>query len=684
MTRRLLSTLLSASLISSFMLFTAPPATAASIGSGSCISTANSDANVVFSSSSGYCYVAFKGTGTNSWTAPAGTTSADFLIVAGGGAGGSGAWGGGGGAGGVVFYSGYSVSSSSATQLNVGIGGTPGAADLSPASNRSGNGGNSWIGSVSGVVAIGGGAGASYAYNSTSANSSGSSGGSGGGATENTSVNNGGSSTQTLPSGAAFKYGNDGGVTANASYQSGGGGGGAGAAGGAVTGSGAGGAGGAGINTYATYVNLFSIGVSGYIAGGGGGGTNGGTRALGGSSVGGRGGASGSLPGEAAVANTGSGGGGTSYSGGPYQGGTGGTGLIIIRYVRAVVSVTNITSSNADGEYVTGNTLSISVTFTETLTVTGSPLLPLETGNTNANATYASGSGSPTLTFTYVIEANRGSPDLTVPLASSITLNSGTIVDSLGVAPYLYLQKYLSSTVGSLSYNKNLSFNTVKVTNVTSTSANGNYSTGEVINIQVQLSGSATYTCGGDLSLRSQILSAQNATISSGSGTSTLNFSYTVKSADYATDLDYAYTTSLTPAGCHTLKDANGVEVTYTLPSPGAIGSLAYNKNISLNIPATTINIALVAGGTAATYRATTPISATVSVAGKVRFFVNGKKIPACTGVSSITLVSTCNWRPSNHGAVLISARLTPTNGSYETSNSSPLSVFVSRRSASR
>jgi hypothetical protein len=47
-------------------------------------------------------------------------------------------------------------------------------------------------------------------------------------------------------------------------------------------------------------------------------------------------------------------------------------------------------------------------------------------------------------------------------------------------------------------------------------------------------------------------------------------------------------------------------------------------------------------------------------------------------------LVSTCNWRPSNHGAVLISARLTPTNGSYETSNSSPLSVFVSRRSVSR
>ena len=339
MIRRLLSILLSVSLFSTFSLFIASPASAATIGSGSCISTANSDASVVVSSSGGYCYVAFKGTGTNSWTAPGGTTSADFLIVAGGGAGGSGAWGGGGGAGGVVFYSGYSVSSSAATQLKVGVGGIPGTASLDPAVNRSGNGENSWIGSASGVVAIGGGAGASYAYNSTSANSSGNSGGSGGGATENTNTNNGGSSTQTLPSGAAVKYGSAGGSTPNNAYLSGGGGGGAGAAGGAVTGSGVGGAGGAGIDTYATYVNLFSIGVSGFIAGGGGGGTNGGTRALGGSSVGGRGGASGSLTGEVGFANTGSGGGGSSYNG-PNQGGTGGTGLIIIRYSNVIASAT--------------------------------------------------------------------------------------------------------------------------------------------------------------------------------------------------------------------------------------------------------------------------------------------------------------------------------------------------------
>jgi len=335
---RLIAGLIFFGLFSSFLVQQAPIASAASVGSGSCVSTANDASNVSVSSTGGYCYVAFKGTGTNSWTAPAGTTTADFLIVAGGGSGGSGAWGGGGGAGGVVFYSGYSVSSSSATQLKIGAGGIPGTADLNPALNRSGNGEDSWIGSASSVVAIGGGAGASYAYSSTSANSSGANGGSGGGATENTSTNNGGSSTQTLPSGAAVKYGNAGGATANAAYQSGGGGGGAGGVGGAVTGFQIPGAGGTGINTYATYVNLFSIGVSGYIAGGGGGGTPTATRALGGSSVGGRGGSNVSYPGEAGAANTGSGGGGCSYNG-PYQGGAGGTGLIIIRYSSVLASV---------------------------------------------------------------------------------------------------------------------------------------------------------------------------------------------------------------------------------------------------------------------------------------------------------------------------------------------------------
>jgi hypothetical protein len=87
------------------------------IGTGVCASTAGSTTGVVVANSGGFCYVAFTATGSNSWTAPSGVTSVDLLIIAGGGGGGSGAWGGGGGAGELVFYSGYTVSSSSAKNL---------------------------------------------------------------------------------------------------------------------------------------------------------------------------------------------------------------------------------------------------------------------------------------------------------------------------------------------------------------------------------------------------------------------------------------------------------------------------------------------------------------------------------------------------------------------------------------
>ena len=82
---------------------------------------------------------------------------------------------------------------------------------MDPATNRSNNGGNSWVGSASGVVANGGGSGASYAYNSgVAANAIGNNGGSGGGATEDATVRNGGSSTASS-SANRVGYGNAGG-----------------------------------------------------------------------------------------------------------------------------------------------------------------------------------------------------------------------------------------------------------------------------------------------------------------------------------------------------------------------------------------------------------------------------------------------------------------------------------------
>ena len=64
------------------------------------------------------------------------------------------------------------------------------------------------------------------------------------------------------------------------------------------------------------------------------------------------------------------------------------------------------------------------------------------------------------------------------------------------------------------------------------------------------------------------------ATYSSGSGTTTLSFSYTVLPGNTSGRLDYVATSSLSPAG-GSIKDAAGNTAVLTLASPSAAGSLA-------------------------------------------------------------------------------------------------------------
>lgn len=390
------------------------------VGTGVCTSTAGSNSGVVVANSGGFCYVAFTATGTNSWTAPIGISAADFLIIAGGGAGGGGAWGGGGGAGEVVHYTNYSVSSSSALNLNIGSGGTPGTATLDPTLNRSNPGGNSWIASSSGVVAQGGGAGASYAYNSASEYSVGQNGGSGGGGTENTLSNNGGTSTKTS-SGSRTGYGNIGGRGGpGGGTQSGGGGGGAGGAG-TDAGTATGGNGGAGTNLFSTWLSAISSGMAGvsgwqgatntgFIAGGGGGGT---TTTAGSAGSGGAG-AGGSnttqFPGYSAVLNTGSGGGGSSYGGSAKIGGTGGSGLIIIKYavVAATINSFNLTANATTATFRSPTTINLNVNTSSKITFRAKGVVI-----TGCKNRVASGSGSSYTATCSWKPSVRGQVDLT-------------------------------------------------------------------------------------------------------------------------------------------------------------------------------------------------------------------------------------------------------------------------------
>jgi hypothetical protein len=97
-----------------------------------------------------------------------------------------------------------------------------------------------------------------------------------------------------------------------------------------------------------------------------------------------------------------------------------------------------------------------------------------------------------------------------------------------------------------------------------------------------------------------------------------------------------------------------------------------------------TITISLTGGAVTAAKGTVVTITATVSTAGKVKFFANGKVIGGCAAKSATTS-ATCSWKPAIQGQnVALTALLDPTSGSYSNVRSSALNVGVTRRTGAR
>ena len=99
-----------------------------------------------------------------------------------------------------------------------------------------------------------------------------------------------------------------------------------------------------------------------------------------------------------------------------------------------VPTVSSVTSTKTDSSYKSGEVIAITVTFSEAVTVTGTPQLTLETGSTDAVVNYVSGSGGTTLTFNYTVTAGENSSDLDYTSTNALALNSGIIVDAVGLS----------------------------------------------------------------------------------------------------------------------------------------------------------------------------------------------------------------------------------------------------------
>ena len=120
----------------------------------------------------------------------------------------------------------------------------------------------------------------------------------------------------------------------------------------------------------------------------------------------------------------------------------------------------------------------------------------------------------------------------------------------------------------------------ITITSVSSSSDNGTYGNGDVINIAVTFSGPVYVTGNPELTLETGSNDAV-VEVSYGTGTNTLHFMYTVDPSHQSSDLEATGRINLDDDDG--IKDADGLAAHLYLPAPGASGSLGANKDIVID-----------------------------------------------------------------------------------------------------
>ncbi|WP_417660023.1 DUF4347 domain-containing protein [Pseudidiomarina sp.] len=216
-----------------------------------------------------------------------------------------------------------------------------------------------------------------------------------------------------------------------------------------------------------------------------------------------------------------------------------------------------------DSALKTGETSLTTFTFSEAVTGFTTADLAIPNGTLSS---LSSNDGGRTWTATFT------------PNANTTDATNVIVLDMTGVS------SLASSTPGVGTTNSNnFSVDTAAptVTSVDSSTANGTYKAGDTVSLQVNFSEAVTVTGTPKLTLETGA-SDRDVNYVSGSGTSTLNFTYTVQAGDTSADLDYLSTTALALNG-GTITDAAGNAGILTLATPGTAGSLGANKAVGID-----------------------------------------------------------------------------------------------------
>lgn len=120
----------------------------------------------------------------------------------------------------------------------------------------------------------------------------------------------------------------------------------------------------------------------------------------------------------------------------------------------AVPTVTNVTSSLADGTYRGGDTIPLQIQFSESVNVTGTPQLYVNLDGADKYINYSSGSGSTTLQFDFLVATGDSTADLDYVSSAALVLNGGAIRSASSANANLLLPN--PGAAGSLGNNKNI------------------------------------------------------------------------------------------------------------------------------------------------------------------------------------------------------------------------------------
>ncbi len=235
------------------------------------------------------------------------------------------------------------------------------------------------------------------------------------------------------------------------------------------------------------------------------------------------------------------------------------------------IAITGLNTSNGSWEYTTDGTTWNAFTAS----VTSARLLASDASTRIRFVPNSGYTGTLTNAITFaawdqIIGTNGGTEDVTAgntTYGTSSTFSSATETADITVNPF------------------------PTITGITSPETDGNYAVGSVIPIAITFSQIVNVTGTPQLSLNT----GATATYSSGSGSDTLTFNYTVAAGQNTADLDYSTTTALA-LNNGTIQSVTNGDAILTLATPGEANSLGANKALIIDTIAPTVMIEQDAG----------------------------------------------------------------------------------------